>query len=267
MWDYGDRGRVINVGSHRGNTESRCGGSLFLHPPQMSEKFEPGFGLPMIILRGKRHVFLFPPCVVHGFVHPGKICRHLRWMQAQTSVFIPAGADSSWTRTPRGASGRSIWTTALARGAKCNGFFCCGGGCGRENSAASAWRLVVSELTGATAIETNCKDWYETAQRVWHQLRVSQTCVVSYPGSAVAIPTALVSSCVKCVCPGCRLYAGRYDVKAKARLYASGWVVLACFCSPVLYFLKCHKTVHAFCVSINTLYTQCLNALFYFCCI
>ena len=39
----------------------------------------------MMILGGKRHAFLFPPCVLHGSVHPGKILRHLRWMQEQTS--------------------------------------------------------------------------------------------------------------------------------------------------------------------------------------
>ena len=40
----------------------------------------------MIILGGKRHIFLFFPCVLHGFAHPGKILRHLRWMQEQTSL-------------------------------------------------------------------------------------------------------------------------------------------------------------------------------------
>ena len=59
----------------------------------------------MIILDGKRHVFLFPPCVLHGFVHPGEILRHLRWMQEQTSglttkpaAFLPSGSNVSGSR-------------------------------------------------------------------------------------------------------------------------------------------------------------------------
>ena len=45
-------------------------------------------GVSHDILDGKRHVFLFPPRILHGFVHPGKILRHLRWMQEQTSYIM-----------------------------------------------------------------------------------------------------------------------------------------------------------------------------------
>ena len=51
-------------------------------------------GFHMIILGGKRHVFLFPPRALHGFVHPGKILRHLRWMQEQTSVVAAKDSGS-----------------------------------------------------------------------------------------------------------------------------------------------------------------------------
>jgi hypothetical protein len=48
-------------------------------------------GVSHDILDGKRHVFLFPPRILHGFVHPGKILRHLRWMQEQTSSVDSTG--------------------------------------------------------------------------------------------------------------------------------------------------------------------------------
>ena len=43
------------------------------------------------MLGGKRHVFLFPPCVLHGFVHPGKNLRRLRWI-ARTDFLPPSAA-------------------------------------------------------------------------------------------------------------------------------------------------------------------------------
>ena len=51
--------------------------------PRASKVWEccTGFWGFTIILGGKGHVFLFPPRVLHGFVHPGKSLRHLRWMQ------------------------------------------------------------------------------------------------------------------------------------------------------------------------------------------
>ena len=51
----------------------------------MYRDFVLGFGVHTIILGGKRHVFLFPPRVRHGFVHAVKIPVHLGWMQEQAS--------------------------------------------------------------------------------------------------------------------------------------------------------------------------------------
>ena len=43
-------------------------------------------GIHMMILGGRRHVSLFPPLVLHGFVHPRKTLRHFDRMQECDSV-------------------------------------------------------------------------------------------------------------------------------------------------------------------------------------
>ena len=47
-------------------------------------------GLHMIIFG----VSLFPPRVLHGFVHPGKKSAHLGWMQEQTSFILASRTGS-----------------------------------------------------------------------------------------------------------------------------------------------------------------------------
>ena len=62
-------------------------GSAFLHPVEMSEKFVLGFGVTHDYFGWKKARFLIStrPRILHAFVHPGKILKHLRWMQEQTS--------------------------------------------------------------------------------------------------------------------------------------------------------------------------------------
>ena len=50
-------------------------------------------GVSHDILDGKRHVFLFPPRILHGFVHPGKILRHFE-VDARTDFRGEGGEQS-----------------------------------------------------------------------------------------------------------------------------------------------------------------------------
>ena len=72
---------------------------------------------------GKGTFFLFPPCVLHGFVHPGKILRHLRWMQEQTKSSVLTDQTLSWCVRALnpwwcGLSGQATVAVALSHGAK-----------------------------------------------------------------------------------------------------------------------------------------------------
>ena len=53
----------------------------------------------MIVLGGKGHVLLFPPCVLHGFVHPGESLRQLRRTQEQEQTTV---GDRVRVQTMRG---------------------------------------------------------------------------------------------------------------------------------------------------------------------
>ena len=52
----------------------------------MYRNFVLGFGVARDYFGWKKAVSLFPPRVLHGFVHAGKIPAHLSWMQEQTSL-------------------------------------------------------------------------------------------------------------------------------------------------------------------------------------
>ena len=64
----------------------------------MSENVELGFWDTHDYFGWKKTRFL-KPCVLHGFVHLGKILRHLRWMQEQTSVLYPEDTRSTPIRS------------------------------------------------------------------------------------------------------------------------------------------------------------------------
>ena len=55
---------------------------MFLHPCLIILYWVLGF---TSLSKVEKVIFFLPPCVLHGFVHPGTILRPLRWMQDQTS--------------------------------------------------------------------------------------------------------------------------------------------------------------------------------------